>query len=182
MIMRKTIAIYFSFFLFLIQVAGQERSSEQQPTNRIYGKVIDASTKKGIEAASIQLYTFYRNSADNSIKDTLAGGMLTRPNGDFNLENLPSSDSIRIEITAIGFKDHWQVLIVGRSGLRERDLGNIALEIDSKYLSTVTVVGQKPALELGVDRKTFNVDKSIVSTGGTAIDVMKNIPSVSVDV
>jgi hypothetical protein len=33
-----------------------------------------------------------------------------------------------------------------------------------------------------LNRKTFNVDKSITSTGGTAIDVMKNIPSVSVDV
>jgi outer membrane receptor protein involved in Fe transport len=49
-------------------------------------------------------------------------------------------------------------------------------------LGSVTVVGQRAALQMGIDRKVFNVDKSITSTGGTAVDVMRNIPSVSVDV
>ncbi len=35
---------------------------------------------------------------------------------------------------------------------------------------------------MGIDKKIFDVGKSITSKGGTAIDVMKNIPSVSVDV
>jgi hypothetical protein len=37
-------------------------------------------------------------------------------------------------------------------------------------------------MELGIDRRVFNVEKNITSTGGTAVDVMKNIPSVTVDV
>ncbi|WEK34791.1 MAG: TonB-dependent receptor [Candidatus Pseudobacter hemicellulosilyticus] len=67
-------------------------------------------------------------------------------------------------------------------GPTEQDLGNIKLEQDAQTLSAVTVVGQKPALQMGIDRKTFDVEKSLVATGGSAIDVMKNIPSVSVDV
>jgi outer membrane receptor protein involved in Fe transport len=35
---------------------------------------------------------------------------------------------------------------------------------------------------MGIDRKIFNVDRNLVSAGGTAIDVMKNVPSVSVDI
>ncbi len=35
---------------------------------------------------------------------------------------------------------------------------------------------------MGVDRKIFDVEKAFTVTGGTAIDVMKNIPSISVDV
>ena len=35
---------------------------------------------------------------------------------------------------------------------------------------------------MGIDKKIFDVNKSLTSKGGTAIDVMKNIPSVSVDV
>src|SRR6185437_9831322 len=37
-------------------------------------------------------------------------------------------------------------------------------------------------MSLGIDKRIFEVDKSITSKGGTAVDVMKNIPSVSVDV
>jgi outer membrane receptor protein involved in Fe transport len=51
-----------------------------------------------------------------------------------------------------------------------------------KQLSTVTVSASRPALEMGIDRKFFNVDKSLTAAGGTAIDIMKNIPSVSVDI
>jgi hypothetical protein len=51
-----------------------------------------------------------------------------------------------------------------------------------KCLEGVTVTAGKPLLQLGIDRKIFNVDRNIVSAGGTAVDVMKNVPSVSVDI
>src|ERR1019366_7562234 len=40
----------------------------------------------------------------------------------------------------------------------------------------------KPQFELGIDRKVFNVDKNLVSTGQTATEIMKSIPSLSVDI
>lgn len=46
----------------------------------------------------------------------------------------------------------------------------------------MTVTASKPLLQLGIDRKIFNVDKNIVSAGGTAVDIMKNVPSLSVDI
>lgn len=169
------------FIMCVLQLTAQDNVQGDPSNNskRLYGKIVDASTKKGIEAASIQLFIYFNNGT--AVKDSLAGGMLSKPNGDFNVENLPKSDSIRVEISAIGYESYSQV-IGFNANLREKDLGNIAMKVDARYLGAVTVVGQKPALEMGVDRKTFNVDKSITATGGTAIDVMKNIPSVSVDV
>ncbi|RYF44264.1 MAG: TonB-dependent receptor, partial [Cytophagaceae bacterium] len=41
---------------------------------------------------------------------------------------------------------------------------------------------QRPQLTLGIDRKVFAVDRNISSAGGTAVDVMRNVPSVAVDV
>lgn len=175
-----------NFILLILVAAGLNLSAQdiapeqRRESKRIYGKIVDASTKKGIEAASIQLFIYFNNG--NTIKDSLAGGMLSKPNGDFNVDNLPASDSIRVEISAIGYESFSQIVQLGSTALRETDLGNIALNMDARYLGAVTVVGQKPALQMGVDRKTFNVDKSITATGGTAVDVMKNIPSVSVDV
>jgi len=37
-------------------------------------------------------------------------------------------------------------------------------------------------LKLDADKKVFNVEKNLVSAGGTALDVMKNVPSVQVDI
>jgi outer membrane receptor protein involved in Fe transport len=68
------------------------------------------------------------------------------------------------------------------AGALDKDLGNFRLDIDDKVLGNVTVTSSKPLLQLGIDRKIFNVDKNIVSAGGTAVDVMKNVPSVNVDI
>lgn len=64
----------------------------------------------------------------------------------------------------------------------DKDLGNIKIEIEEKVLDNVTVTAAKPGLQLGIDRKIFNVDKNIVSAGGTAVDIMRNIPSLNVDI
>src|SRR5690606_18125700 len=64
----------------------------------------------------------------------------------------------------------------------EKDLGNLTLENDSKVLDEVTVTAQKALLEMDIDKKIFNVDKNIVTAGGTAIDVMRNVPSLQVDI
>ena len=52
----------------------------------------------------------------------------------------------------------------------------------SKSLATVTINATPPAMRLELDKKVFNVEKNIVSAGGTAVDVMRNVPSVNVDI
>ena len=68
-------------------------------------------------------------------------------------------------------------------GQAEKDLGNIKLEANTTDLGNVTVTASsKPLFELGIDRKIFNVDKNLVSTGQTATEIMKSIPSLNVDI
>lgn len=67
-------------------------------------------------------------------------------------------------------------------GMIDKDLGNIKLEEDASTLAGVTITATKPFFEMGVDRKIFNVDKNIVSTGQTATEVMKQIPTLNVDI
>ena len=64
----------------------------------------------------------------------------------------------------------------------QKDLGNFKLDIDPETLESVTIAGTKPLMQMGIDRKIFNVDKNISSTGGTAVDVMRNIPALNVDI
>ena len=64
----------------------------------------------------------------------------------------------------------------------DKDLGNIKLQFDALQLQEVTVTNSKPLLTMGIDRKIFNVEKNLTSIGGTAVDVMKNIPGLNVDI
>jgi len=67
--------------------------------------------------------------------------------------------------------------------LADKDLGNLKMDADASDLGTVTVsTSAKQQFELGIDRKVFNVDKSLVATGQTATELMKSIPSLSVDI
>jgi hypothetical protein len=64
----------------------------------------------------------------------------------------------------------------------EKDLGTIKLITDVKELGSVTVTASPPTMKLELDKKVFNVEKNIVSAGGTGLDVMRNVPSVNVDI
>ena len=155
-------------------------------TSRLYGKVVDSKTARGLDAITVQLYALIRDTSRGVTKDSLVGSMFTRSNGDFSFSNLPAADSLRLVVSAVGFANHTENFVLNTSpfvqGGFEKDMGNIALQQDIQVMAGVTVTSQRPALEMGIDRKVFNVDKALTATGGTAIDVMKNIPSVSVDV
>ena len=157
-----------------------------------YGRIMDGKTNKGVEAASVQLIQSKMDNATKKQKDTIVGGMLTRSNGDFSLENLPIFGQFRLKITAIGYKTIEQKvafeLKFGQGDMSQamnavdKDLGNFKLEQDAQVMEAVTVTGSKPLIEMGIDRKIFNVEKNITSAGGTAVDVMRNVPSLNVDI
>jgi len=64
----------------------------------------------------------------------------------------------------------------------DRDLGNFRLAQDAQTLSGVTVSASKPTVQLGIDRKIYNVENNLVSAGGSATDLLKTVPSVNVDI
>ena len=176
-----SIFVVFNLLCFTIhaQVDRDQQPTTDLPgmqitTNRLYGKLIDKKSGRGIEAASVQIY--------HAGKDSIVSGMLSKANGDFSFMDIPAGQEIKIIISAIGYTSFEQVIAIGAQNKIEKDLGNIELEPDIQVLGGVTVTANKPVLELGIDRKVYNVAKSLTSTGGSAIDVMKNIPSLKVDI
>ena len=61
------------------------------------------------------------------------------------------------------------------------NLRSILLKEDTQLLNEVQVVGQRSQMKFEIDRKVFNVDQSLATAGGSASDVLGNIPSVQVD-
>jgi outer membrane receptor protein involved in Fe transport len=62
------------------------------------------------------------------------------------------------------------------------DLGTIALRRAIIALEEVEVSAEKPDMVFKIDKKVINVDKQITARGGTAVDVLENVPSVTVDI
>ncbi len=196
----KNICIVFGLLLLQLasnaQVpAGAARSGGGASMNlgHFYGKIVDAN-KKAIDGATIQLKGSKFDPATKKATEVILGTMLTASNGDFSFENLPVMGNFKLIISGVGFKKLEKVLsfnlkMNGGQNMQEmmalvdKDLGNIKLEESTTDLQSVTVSSTaKPQFEMGIDRKIFNVDKNLTSTGQTAVEVMKNIPNLNVDI
>ncbi len=175
--MKKSLLII-ALFASLIANAqmpgmGNMKNMKDPKLGRVYGKVLDATTGKPVEYASVQVLWFN--------KDSLLGGSLVKENGDFSVEGLPSFGQVRVKIKFIGYKDYLQKVFIVPPDKVDQDLGNIKLAVDDKLLKEVDVVAEKSAVVLSIDKRTYNVDKDLSVKGGTAVDVMKNIPGLTVD-
>jgi outer membrane receptor protein involved in Fe transport len=196
-LMKKGLLLVFQFLCFYtiaqIPPGVGNRGGGMQNMNmgRFYGRIIDNNTKKGVDAASVQLIQNRFDSATKKRKDVVISGQLTKSNGDFSLESLPIMGQFKLRISAIGYVTLEQSVKFDISfggdmsqmmNKVDKDLGDIKLQVDSKQLEEVKVVGTKPFMQMGVDRRIFNVEKSLVSTGQTATELMRNIPGVDVDI
>ena len=158
---------------FAPSVLAQRPSGGRPPVlGKVYGKVLDITTRKPAEYATIAV-TFVAS-------DSLIGGSIVRPNGDFEVDGLPMGP-IRVTISFIGYTPLSTELVLTRDS-PERDLGNLLLQPDTELLQEVEVVGERSTMVMQVDRRVFNVDKDMSAQGGTGVDVMKNVPGLSVDV
>lgn len=168
-------------FLLVILLAVGHPAIAQPPTGtrtappakgRVYGKVIDAITNRPAEFATVSVH------AERG--DSLLGGTIVRTNGDFMIEQLPLI-AMKVTISFIGYEAQVEAITLTRERM-ERDLGNITLRPDAAVLKEFEVTGEKRTSVMHVDRRVYNVDKDLTTQGASAVEVLKNIPGLSVDV
>ncbi|HPQ09249.1 MAG TPA: outer membrane beta-barrel family protein [Bacteroidia bacterium] len=140
---------------------------------KVYGKIYDEKSKKPVEYASVVLLWYN--------KDSVITGTLANEKGYFLIENLPVMASYRVRISFIGYKNYEKRIYITPPDKVEIDLGNIMLSPDETILNEVQVTAEVPTFTTQIDRKVFNVEKDLSVKGGTALDAVKNIPTLNVD-
>jgi iron complex outermembrane receptor protein len=145
--------------------------SKMPAIGKIYGKVLEAGSRKPVEFATVTVFAIQ--------KDSIIGGSLVRSNGDFDIGKVPFG-MYRVKVSFIGYKTlEKQVSITPQKF--EQDLGNLRIEIDAAQLATVEITEERNTVALSIDRRTYTVDKDLTSQGGTGLEVMRNIPGLTVD-
>ncbi len=163
-----------------------------------YGKIVDSKTNKAVEGVTVQLTGNKFDTVTKKMKEAILSTQITRANGEFSIENLSVMGSFKLKLSSLGYTSIEKTISFGLKmptgaptaasmqqmlGQADKDLGNIKIEADATNLGNVTVTSTaKPQFEMGIDRKIFNVDKNLMAAGQTATEIMKNIPSLNVDI
>lgn len=163
--MNKTSLFFVVFTLTILNVFGQKPQNNQLS---IVGKIIDSNTKEPLEYATIVL--------KNQKTKQLSGG-ITDDKGNFNISVNPGTYDISFEF--ISFKTQEIPNKIINSTL---NFGTIELSEDTDKLDEIVIIAEKSTVEIRLDKRIYNVGKDMTVKGGSASDVLDNVPSVDVDV
>lgn len=138
----------------------------------ISGEVLDSLESTPIEFSSIRLFSV----ADSSVVQ----GVYSDEKGRFSLEKvIPGNYFIKVSFSGYQTKSIPSISITGQPIYA---LGKIGLSMgDLQKIEEVTVTADIDVLKAGIDKKVYNVDQDLSTRGGSANDILNNIPSVDVD-
>lgn len=172
MLYRFLALILASFFSVNLYSQPGRGGAERTANGIITGKVIDVTTRQPMEFTTVALL----NWRDSSI----VTGSITNSKGHFRLENLPVG-RYRLSVNFIGYYTETIDSVWINARQPQIDLAAIALRPAVERLAEVEVVSETGMFQNAIDRKVFNVEKSISTAGGTALDVLEKVPSINVD-
>lgn len=138
---------------------------------QITGTVSDPTGEQALEFASLSLF---------SLPDsTLANGTLTDTTGRFQLEKIPAG-RYYLKVRFLGYQEKTvsAISLVNRQSL---DVGIIQLTPSQLLLDEVEISGRKATSYQKADRQVYAADQFRNAQGGSATDVLGNLPAISVN-
>ncbi|GGI27643.1 outer membrane beta-barrel family protein [Pedobacter mendelii] len=159
-----TFLLFLSFSLFA-QTGGKAK---------ITGVLKDAKTQETIPFATAVLIN----------KETKANVKVAQTdiNGAFVMADLPAG-TFTFKISFVGYQTMVRDNVTITATTGTLSFGEIKMNTAAgNVLKDVTITAQKAAIQMGIDKKVFSVDQSLVSEGGSAGDLLQNVPSVSTDI
>jgi outer membrane receptor protein involved in Fe transport len=163
--------LYFNMsrlLLILFIFSGPINSFSQ---GKLSAKIVDQVNSKPLEFASIALY--------NSVDSALIHGGISDEAGRFELNRIEPGEYFMIT-SFIGYQSQTRSISNFEKN-ETRDLGEIFLTPDQLNLGEVEVQAQRFTSNFQVDKQSYSAESFETAEGGTAADLMRNLPGVSIN-
>lgn len=136
----------------------------------VKGKIVDRQTNEVLPYVNVRVS---QRGTDKMVK-----GAISDERGHFAVTGLAKGD-YRLTVSFVGYKNAVRDFSITD---KAKNINYVVIYIgeDSRTLKEVKVTGQRSQMKLEVDRKTFSVDQVLAAAGGSASDLLENIPSVEV--
>ncbi len=157
--------------IFLLLLVGVLAPLAAMAQGSVKGKVVDKESGEAIEFVNIVV-----NPKGSS---SMAGGVITDEEGVFRIDGLKYGSYV-LTVSYIGYQNTTREFTLSPEA-KHASFKQIELSEDNQMLGEVKVTGIRSQMKFEIDKKVFNVDQAIAATGGSASDILQNIPSVEVD-
>ncbi|OON70471.1 outer membrane beta-barrel family protein [Hymenobacter sp. CRA2] len=148
---------------------AQAQSTARRGTAHLSGTVVDATTQKPVEYATVALLPA---AGEQPLAGTAADAQ-----GQFVFKDL-APGSYRLALSFVGYAGRTVPITLAEQGT---DLGPLPLTAAAEQLGEVNITGEREVVETRPDRLVYNADRDVTNTGGTAADVLRKTPLLSVD-
>ncbi|MEJ0101729.1 MAG: outer membrane beta-barrel family protein [Bacteroidota bacterium] len=162
--MKKITRIAVLLCFYLSQLKAQEIS----PAPVITGTIRDSLTAKPVAYATVILM----NTTNATIASTYS-----RENGQFKAA-LPEAGTYQVEISSVGYKTKQLII---QFDFSPKDIGILLLTAGNEQLQEVRVTGRKRLVDQKPGMLVYNAENDLTNKGGTAADVLRKAPVLSVD-
>jgi ferric enterobactin receptor len=163
----KSIRILFCLVLI---AAG---ASAQGVKGRITGKVIDAVTKQPVDFATVSVFKQGSASPFDGISSDSTGRFVVKP---------IDTGNYKVTIDFLGYQKKTFDHVIVTSASPAISLGDILLSPTANQLKGVTITAKTPAVQNKIDMMVYNPQNDLTLQGGVALDVLKKVPMISVDI
>ena len=154
------------------QRPGGKRGDKGGKKITIKGTLLDAETQQALEFATISVH---------ALKDSsLIGGGVTDTDGKFSVES--PSPKVYLALDFIGYQTTTITDIPMTNDAKIIDMATIFLSPGGVNLDDIEITTERSETTFALDKKVFTVGKDLANRGGTAQEILDNVPSVTVDV
>ena len=153
--------------IFLLPIMLFAQKPKDLTTYEVSGTIVEKSNKQALEFATIIF---------KPVKGKRIFGGMTDEKGNFSFQVLKGDYNINIEFLSFKTITLENVVID-----QDKSFGIISIEEDSTTLDEIELIAEKSTVEIHLDKKIYNVGKDMTVKGGSASDVLDNVPSVTVD-
>ncbi len=165
----------FALATAIVFVVSSLAAAQDAPVagGEIHGRVVNATNKTPIGIATVDV--------TDSGTATLRAHTSSDVDGSFRVQGLQPG-RYRLRILALGYTPRVLPVVEIGASSPSVDVGTVPLTAAAVVLQPLQVTGQKQDVELAPDRNIYVVRDMPTTRGGTALDVLRNVPAVDVDI